>query len=431
MDRKLLQYIWDRQLFSASFLQTTASEPLKILDTGRRNPGPGPDFLDARISFGDQVRKGHVALQMISSERYRQGSSWGIADDEMILQVVWKDDLRMAQPYPVVELQPLVPSRLQRTYADWMSMKRLVPCSPELGSIAPEGVYPYLEFMTTERFLPRARQVLDSVKALGMDWPEAFWRAMARGFGHRVNAEAFEKMANTLPYRILLKHRSRVEQIEALILGQAGLLRPDTGDAYARELFAQYGSLRKKYKLGKSCAPVHFQHMRQANFPTVRLAQLSMLVHRVPDLFRMVKDIRDPKVLLDMLNVEASAYWDTHYRFGEATPQKIKQASTQLVSHLLVNTTLPFILAYHLHIGSETPIREALGWLGLLPAENQSIIRAFERAGIPARNMSDAQGLLELHETHCSRLGCAACALGKMLLRVFPDPGSRGMGRLT
>lgn len=425
MDRQLLQHIWDRQLFSASILRTTANEPLRIMDTGRRNPGAGPDFLDARVCIGDRLRKGHVQLQVLSSERSLQGDPYAAPLDDLALQVVWRDDAGLAGHTPVLELHKKVPSAIPLAYSGWTTRKRLLPCTDELGSVPPGMIYPYLRFMAGERFTRRARQVMDAVKALGMDWPEALWRAMARGFGHRVNADAFERLAISLPYSILLRHRARTEQLEALLLGQAGLLRPDSGDVYARELFTAYGSLRKKYKLTKSHAPVHFQRMRPSNFPTIRLAQLAMLLHNVPELFRLVKEIRDPDIIRDMLNVEASAYWDTHYRFGETSVNRVKQTGTHLVRHLLVNTILPFTIAYNLHIGNAGLVQAPLEWLSRLAVENHSVIHAFAGAGLPARNLSDAQGLLELHATHCSSLGCAGCAIGKMMLRQFTVQGCR------
>ena len=52
-------------------------------------------------------------------------------------------------------------------------------------------------------------------------WEEIFWWLLAKNFGMKVNADAFEKIAISLPVNILAKHKNQMQQLEALLLGQA------------------------------------------------------------------------------------------------------------------------------------------------------------------------------------------------------------------
>jgi hypothetical protein len=56
------------------------------------------------------------------------------------------------------------------------------------------------------------------------DWQESFYQLLARSFGFRLNGWAFEMLARSLPYRLILKHRNNLFQLEAMLFGQAGLL---------------------------------------------------------------------------------------------------------------------------------------------------------------------------------------------------------------
>ena len=112
----------------------------------------------------------------------------------------------------------------------------------------------------------------------------------------KVNAEAFEEIAESLSLNILAKHKNQVNQLEALLLGQAGLLNNKYEDAYAIMLQKEYEFLAKKYDIetNKQQAP-DFLRMRPNNFPTLRLAQLAILVHQSSHLFSKIKTAKHCK----------------------------------------------------------------------------------------------------------------------------------------
>ena len=47
----------------------------------------------------------------------------------------------------------------------------------------------------------------------------------------KVNADVFEQIAKTIPVNLLAKHKNQIHQLEALLLGQAGLLNEKFEDA--------------------------------------------------------------------------------------------------------------------------------------------------------------------------------------------------------
>ena len=83
-----------------------------------------------------------------------------------------------------------------------------------------------------------------------------------------MNAEAFETIAKSLPVNILVRHKKQIDQLEALLLGQAGLLEEKFDEAYPEMLQKEYRFYRKKYKLHPVREPIHFLRMRPENFPS-------------------------------------------------------------------------------------------------------------------------------------------------------------------
>jgi Protein of unknown function (DUF2851). len=81
---------------------------------------------------------------------------------------------------------------------------------------------------------------------------------LERGFLHSalsqfrvwVNSDAFERLARSLPFRIIRKQRISITQVESLLFGQAGMLEETDIDCYHYKLLRrEYQFLRHKYQL--------------------------------------------------------------------------------------------------------------------------------------------------------------------------------------
>src|SRR5690606_21811784 len=155
-------------------------------------------------------------------------------------------------------------------------------------------------------------------------WEACFWWLIAGNFGLKINADAFGKMAASIPINILAKNSHSIHNIEALLFGQAQLLHDSFQEAYPQMLYLEYLFLQKKYKLAQLHIPIYFLRMRPANFPTVRLAQLAMLICKQKNLFSRVREIESLKELIKLFEVTANDYWHYHYEFDVESPYKPK-----------------------------------------------------------------------------------------------------------
>ena len=82
----------------------------------------------------------------------------------------------------------------------------------------------------------------------------------------KVNADAFEAIAKSVSVNILAKHKSQIHQLEALLLGQAGLLDGKFTDDYPKLLQREYKFLKEKYKLKPIHQQVHFPKNETGKF---------------------------------------------------------------------------------------------------------------------------------------------------------------------
>ena len=103
--------------------------------------------------------------------------------------------------------------------------------------------------MVAERLQQKSGLIIQWLKEYDNNWEEVFWISLSRSFGMKVNAELFEQIAKTIPVNLLAKHKNQIHQLEALLLGQAGLLNEDLEDDYAILLKKEYNFLSKKYGL--------------------------------------------------------------------------------------------------------------------------------------------------------------------------------------
>ena len=78
--------------------------------------------------------------------------------------------------------------------------------------------------LQTERLEQKTNAIQQRVRQANGSWEEAYFITLARNYGFGINGEAFEEWARHIPLQAVCKHRDNLFQIEAIFLGQAGLL---------------------------------------------------------------------------------------------------------------------------------------------------------------------------------------------------------------
>lgn len=432
MPESFLYFLWQYQYFNLLGLTTSEGEPIQVIHPGFRNPNAGPDFLNARLMVSDVEWVGTVEAHTKTSDWLAHRHQHDPAYDNVILHLVWNHDRPLPQqailrtdgtPIPTLELQYRTDSHLLKRYLQLADSPESIPCAGQFQSVHALRRTAMLDKAMMQRLERKAILVYQIFEATGQDWEETTYRLLATNFGFRINADPMEQLSRAVPLKVIQKHRNAPLQIEAMLFGTAGMLTnlPD-GDTYTESLQREYRFLSAKYNLGERELPAHiwkWSRLRPANFPTLRLAQLAALLAHHRSLFSVCMDSTDAWDLVKALQINVSAYWQNHYRFGKSTEKLMSALGTTSASILLINTVVPLLAAYAHHRNQPHYIDRAVDLLEKLPAEKNHITDLWADLDVPVDSAFDSQASLELYNEFCLPRKCLNCQIGMALVR--PD----------
>ena len=284
-------------------------------------------------------------------------------------------------------------------------------------------LHAWLSALQTERLEQKTEQIRQRVERCNGSWEDGYFVTLARNFGFGVNGDAFEAWALTLPLQAAVHHRDDPFQVEAIFMGQAGLLDVEAAaerhreammaDDYFNRLRNEYLYLAHKFSLQHmDAAQWRFLRLRPQNFPHIRLSQLTMLYHgRRAGLSQLI-ECTTVDELRKLFQTTTTPYWETHYAFGRATRQSTRRLSDASVNLLIVNTAIPMLFAYGRHHMKEALCDRAFDLLEQMKAEDNHITRMWQQCGLTVSTAGGSQALIQLKSQYCDRRDCLRCRIG-------------------
>ena len=421
MTEDFLQYIWQHRLYLCEDNRTTEGEPVEPLQSGQLNTNAGPDFIDARVRIGDTLWAGCVEIHLRSSDWERHGHHTDAAYNNVVLHVVYQHDVdcfnARRQKIPVMELH--FDARYFDSYHRLVESRLRIPCCDKLDQVDEMSLTSWLERLAIERLEQKSGAIMQTYASTNNNWEETLYQRLARNFGFSLNSFPFESLAQSMPLNILLKHKYNLQQIEALLFGQAGMLADENiTDTYFVELRREYLYLQKKYNL----KPIDgflwkFLRLRPINFPTLRIAQFAALIYHNEHLFSQIISADSIESFELFFDLQASAYWDTHFVFGKESVKRNKSFGKSAFRTVLINTIIPFLFVYGKARGKDDFCTRAVNFLENLPPERNSILTQWEKANVKNQNAFISQALLQLNNEYCQPRRCLSCAIGNKIVR--------------
>ncbi len=421
MKEDFLHHIWQFKKFNVVGLKTVQGEELALINSGQYLQQSGPDFFNAQIMLGQQRWAGNVEIHLKSSDWYIHHHETDSAYDNVILHVVWEHDTDVMRPdgiaIPVLELKHYVDARLLENYNSLASVKTWIYCERELADVNSFVIDNWKERLFFERLERKAAPVTQLAKELGGDWEAVLFCFLAKSFGLNTNGDVFYRMAASLPFSVVRKESFDAESLEALFFGRLGLLDAGFEEHYPNRLKQQYDYLLHKYRLEKPFLPQpeFFRH-RPDNFPTIRLSQLAALYQGQQNLFDALMNAADASAIYEIMNVQAGAYWQTHYTFDKESPKKRKALTRSFIDLIIINTIVPLKLAFAKSRGEEVGDDLVTLLSGIAPEAN-SIVERFNKLKVATNSAFDTQALLQLRNEYCANKKCMQCAIGLELLK--------------
>ena len=421
-----MQQAWRFRLWGSGRMKTSQGKTIQVVDAGKLNTGPGPDFRDAKIRIDDSVWVGCVEIHRRASDWFSHGHEDDPAYDNVVLHVVGDDDCRVERKDGTEILQVVmdVDNDFIGLFNELLNKKSLVlpMCGDALKSVA--GIFrtDWITALAYERMQRKADDVAKRLASEQGNWFQAVFVTLARGLGFGVNADNMERLARSIPFKLLLRHTDNVEAVEALLFGQSGLLVGCEGvDDYASGLEREYGFYTHKYGLRPIDNPIwHVSAHNMANTPYRRIALLAKLVcvHGT-DLGHRLCEHRDVADIRQFLNVEMSEYWTHSFAFGRRSANRMTGLGRQSQDLLIINVLAPLIYCRGLQLGQADLMDKAIELWENLSGEKNGITRGFERHGIESETAFRSQAIIQLHREYCERRRCPECRLGHRLLSSY------------
>lgn len=424
MKEELLHYVWKHGFYRTGNLKDTEGNPVVVLSPGEYNRDSGPDFFNARLRIDNTEWAGNVEIHVKSSHFEAHGHHRDHAFDNIIMHVVAEFDkhVRNARGKEVPTLVVEPDRNVEEKYASLMNAPYTIACQDNLRNTDNLLIRMWLHALVIERLKGKSESVNGIYSETGNDWEETFYRIICRYFGFRVNAEPFELLAKSIPFRIIRKHSDNLFQVEALLFGTAGMLeegifRNAIEDEYYLGLLKEFRVLSAKYSL----KPLHgwiwkFNRLRPVNFPTIRISQLSAMISSAGGLFSKVIGAQSLKELKSFFEVSASAYWDDHFVFGRKAGILKKKAGKTASDILLINAVIPVLFSYGIMRDCHEITERAVSFLDEVKPENNVIVDEWREAGIDAVSASDTQALIQLRNLYCRRRRCLECRIGSRMI---------------
>lgn len=429
MQEKFIQFIWRYRRIETQALSSTQREPLQIIHFGEYNTNAGPDFLHAKIKIGDTLWAGHVEMHIKASDWHKHKHDDNASYQNVILHVVWEADTEIhradGQIIPCLELKPITTPELYSRYKKLLKNPDKIPCQYALSDIPAIKINLWLDRLLVERLHQKTQYWERILQQTNQNWEQVFYQALAQSMGLPVNKTAMESLAERTPLLLLQKHRDQLFQMEALLFGQAGFLSETTfTNTYPKELQREYAFLQKKYQLQPlSSLNWKFSRMRPTHFPTIRIAQLALLISQSHYLFSKIIALQTIEEAYNMLAVKTSYYWKNHYRFDQVSPRRTeKKLGQSTIDLMMINTIIPFIFLYGKKMGLPAYADRALHLMEQIKAENNHLIRAWIDRGLSPQNACQSQGLLQLYKHYCTQKRCLECAIGTAIITAKTVP---------
>ncbi len=256
-----LQFVWRHKMMKNNG-QTIDGKDVEVIDPGLFNRrGDAPDYFNAKLKLNGVLWVGNVVVTENASDWYLNMMDKDKAYDNVILAVVGNADTDIINSagLPISVMPMEVPQEVAKRYLILASDQGQTVCHQNVKENCTRlTVNSWLSALQTERLEWQTEEIRRRAKEFG-SWEAAYFVTIARTFGMGVNGDLMEQWAKSLPMSVTDFHADDLFQLEALFLGQAGLLELDTiperfqhdalNEGYFAKLRNEYLYLAHKYSL--------------------------------------------------------------------------------------------------------------------------------------------------------------------------------------
>ena len=425
-----LQFVW-RHKMMAEDGQTTDGKAVEVIDAGLFNRrGKDPDFFNAKLRINGTLWVGNVSVMENASDWYLYGMDKDKSYDNVILAMVGNADTDIRNSKgDFISVMPMeVPQNVAKRYLMLASDQGQALCHQNVKENCTRlTTHAWLSAIQTERMEWQTEEIRRRAKEYG-SWEAAYFVTIARTLGMGVNGDLMEQWATSMPMEVIEQHADDLFQLEALFLGQAGLLELETipeqfqhdalNEGYFAKLRNEYLYLAHKYSLhpldGRQWKPMGKGCNR---YPHPAFSFLANMVYQRKTSLQSMLACETAKEVTSLLEVSATPYWQMRSHFGAECKTCAKRLSAERLNLIVINAVVPMLFAYGRYRGNEVYCDRAFDIIKQCKAEKNAITRHWEQYDIKANSAGDSQALIQLQREYCDKRQCLRCRFGYEFLR--------------
>lgn len=391
---------------------------VRILDAGRWNRTPGPDFTHAEIELNGVRIRGDIEIDPTAADWERHGHGANPGFNKVVLHVVlspppagWYTRNSLHQDIPILYI-PL--ENWEHKTSELNREDDALPrCRQPLAEMPAEKINRLLQAAAAYRMELKRSYFRSRVAAVGES--QAWYEAWGTCLGYSANKEAMHMLTLRAP----LKHLS--QHAESILLGTAGFLRPvlpdsttDEARGYHRRVWDSWWLQREQFELADERAlPWCKAPARPLNHPQRRVAALAASIPHWRRILPLL-NATGADELAQILSGISHPFWDTHYTLSSA-PMKQKAAlvGQPRIVDFLINHVYAYDEAPH-SWQSYRAIKQ-----GAMPSgiARTAALLFGERAELKStlRHAYAQQALLQIDADFCACNICLDCAFPAQL----------------
>jgi len=389
MNEAVMHFIWNNRLMRPGAWHTQSGERIWLESPGQHNQDAGPDFLGARLRIGKLRWTGAVEMHWHAMEWYRHRHQLDPAYNQVILHVVWEG----SQPATRFDgtdadtfvMKPWVDGSILEHYRQLITDSSDFPCASQQGLVDRSRYLAMLDRGGLARLEQHTHRFQTNLNRCDGDWNRVIWVGLARSFGLKVNSDAMEQIALSIPMAEVRACRGQFERFWEL--------------------------LNKQRHTESNWIPLRRLRMRPVSFPERKLRQLAALVaHGLPDVLELFST-SSPAELRALFHTTAMTEPVSHH-----LPATDDCFSPVTLNVFIINILIPALFCYgkmH-HLPQEQD--RAVQWLEQLGPETNRITNIFASLNVYPTNALRSQGMIHQMNAYCQPRRCLECAVGAFLL---------------
>ncbi|MCC8020170.1 MAG: DUF2851 family protein [Rikenellaceae bacterium] len=407
---ELLHILWT--LYPQTEYTTPGGETITVLRHGEYDENR-MRFCGAKIKHGDNIYHGEIVIW--------SGRELPAGDFEStVLHVtpVQSASILRHDGQPVMQVIDVPDPVYCELYRE-LRQGRQSSCGRYVAGLESHQRLSLFTRLMVDRLYNKYRDVMRFFEACEQNWTETVYMALLNAMGSPDLKSPYTELARRLKYKYLCREKRTVIDLEALLLGTAGLLEKYEEDSYTRDLKETFRHLHGKYGITPLRPAVWDESKNHPNgMVTLRLAQLAAFFFKEDYLFENTIRCRTVADIQQLFDVAASMYWSTHYKPGAAANVfREKRLGAERANVLGINYVVPVLFAYGVYQSDESRKEAALELLEKINPEQNKYVNHWRGNGVLPENAFDTQAILQLHKEYCLKGLCWMCPVGKRIVK--------------